>query len=241
MLRVAISARCCRLAAATAVRATLPATTAAAAAAAAAAAVATGGGSGGSKSASCAPGWKFEDVPTVGIRKEMDSGNIYSQISQHLPPCDDSAKAVLSHWYCRDEDARLLPGASDSADPRQVCVLPATSAEMDLIKAQWVGTKSTWSDVIKTEPWWKSMYAKAAAGTLDGWARSPWESLALVLLLDQVPRCIFDGAAAFQSDAKALAATLSAIENGHDMALPPAWRMFFCESIKSSTILPVEN
>eukprot|EP01052_Picozoa_sp_SAG31_P016105 SAG31_NODE_1055_length_10134_cov_14.461837_3_plen_216_part_00 len=102
-----------------------------------------------------------------------------------------------------------------------------SSPETDLIKAHWVSAKSEWSDKIRTDPWWATLHARAAAGGLDGWARSPWEALALVLLLDQVPRCLFDGAAAFVSDDRALAATLAAIERGDDLVLPPAWRVFF--------------
>jgi uncharacterized protein (DUF924 family) len=43
----------------------------------------------------------------------------------------------------------------------------------------------------------------------------------------QVPRVLFEGPAILQSDGRALAATRAAIGRGDDLALPPAWRLFF--------------
>jgi uncharacterized protein (DUF924 family)/GNAT superfamily N-acetyltransferase len=71
-------------------------------------------------------------------------------------------------------------------------------------------------------------YEAAAAGELCSWEGSPEGTLALVLLLDQVPRNIFRGAArAYATDAAALAAADRAIERGFDRLLPPVWRRFF--------------
>lgn len=64
-----------------------------------------------------------------------------------------------------------------------------------------------------------SLHAKAKAGALDAWAETAPGALALVLLLDQVPRNVFRGTAeAFASDRKALAVAEAAIAGGHDDA-----------------------
>jgi uncharacterized protein (DUF924 family) len=58
-------------------------------------------------------------------------------------------------------------------------------------QAQWVSSASPWQSAILEEQhvWWRELHARGSAGELEAWAASPWESLALVLLLDQVHRC----------------------------------------------------
>lgn len=69
--------------------------------------------------------------------------------------------------------------------------------------------------------------AKAAAGALDPWIETADGALALVILLDQLPRNIFRGKAhAFALDSRALAMAEAAILRGHDRALPPMRRRF---------------
>lgn len=67
----------------------------------------------------------------------------------------------------------------------------------------------------------------AAEGRLDGWSARARGALALAILLDQVPRNLFRGAArAFATDAKARAVAGGAIARGLDAALLPVERMF---------------
>ncbi len=67
----------------------------------------------------------------------------------------------------------------------------------------------------------------AAAEALGEWAASVEGALALVILLDQVPRNIFRGTArAYASDALARAAASAAIARGRDRELVPVERMF---------------
>lgn len=69
---------------------------------------------------------------------------------------------------------------------------------------------------------------RAAAGTLDHWAQTPRGRLALILLLDQIPRNINRGTpAAFAHDARALALATEGIARGHDLELRPIERTFF--------------
>ena len=71
-------------------------------------------------------------------------------------------------------------------------------------------------------------YEAAAAGMLLSWEAEAEGALALVLLLDQVPRNIFRGTPrAYASDAAARATADRALERGFDQMIPPAWRLFF--------------
>ena len=68
----------------------------------------------------------------------------------------------------------------------------------------------------------------AARRELDGWVAAPEGALALLLLLDQIPRNIFRGSAhAFATDGLALRFARRALEAGHDAAFEPALRAFF--------------
>jgi uncharacterized protein (DUF924 family) len=71
------------------------------------------------------------------------------------------------------------------------------------------------------------LYEQAAAGTLVVWRQSARGALALVILLDQVPRNLFRGdPRAFATDAEALAVTKRTLEGGLDKALRQAERVF---------------
>lgn len=68
----------------------------------------------------------------------------------------------------------------------------------------------------------------ARAGPCETWSVEPAGALALVLLLDQLPRNLFRGTAeAYSSDSAALAASLRAVQAGHDRSIDTALRTFF--------------
>jgi uncharacterized protein (DUF924 family) len=70
-------------------------------------------------------------------------------------------------------------------------------------------------------------YEAAAAGRLSAWEESAEGALALVLLLDQVPRNIFrDTPRAYATDAAARAVADRALARGLDRDVPPVWRRF---------------
>jgi uncharacterized protein (DUF924 family) len=70
-------------------------------------------------------------------------------------------------------------------------------------------------------------YGRAAAGDYTPWRSQPRSCLALILLLDQVPRNLFRGdARSYATDAEALAVAEAAIAQGHDQALIPVERLF---------------
>jgi uncharacterized protein (DUF924 family) len=81
-------------------------------------------------------------------------------------------------------------------------------------------------------------HAEAIAGALGDWEAEPLSALALVMLLDQVPRNIFRSTPrAFASDPLALATTRRALERGFDQLVPPAWRVFFYLPFEHSEVL----
>lgn len=71
-------------------------------------------------------------------------------------------------------------------------------------------------------------YEFAAAGYLDGWQGWPWSCLALILLLDQLPRNLYRGQTeAFTTDAAALSIAKQALLSGVDQEFLPIQRWFF--------------
>jgi uncharacterized protein (DUF924 family) len=70
-------------------------------------------------------------------------------------------------------------------------------------------------------------YAGARDGGTDGWAAEPLGLLALVILLDQVPRNIHRGTpAAFATDDKALALARLGVDRGFDAGFDKDQRLF---------------
>jgi uncharacterized protein (DUF924 family) len=82
----------------------------------------------------------------------------------------------------------------------------------------------------------------AAADELDTWSGSPQGRLALILLLDQLPRNLHRGtAAAFAQDPKALALSLGGIELDMHEPLGPLERIFFLMPLQHAESLPVQE
>ncbi|MBS0226122.1 MAG: DUF924 family protein [Proteobacteria bacterium] len=68
----------------------------------------------------------------------------------------------------------------------------------------------------------------AARHELDGWMRQPDSALALILLLDQIPRNIFRGSGhAFATDGLARLHASAAVDGGFDAQVDPSLRFFF--------------
>ncbi|MBT9287943.1 DUF924 domain-containing protein [Hyphomicrobiaceae bacterium 22] len=73
-----------------------------------------------------------------------------------------------------------------------------------------------------------SAWQDARVGRLDRWAETPDGALALVLLLDQMPRNMFRGTAdAYATDPAARRTAHRAIERRFDRAFPPELARFF--------------
>ncbi len=68
---------------------------------------------------------------------------------------------------------------------------------------------------------------RALAGELDGWAATPRGTLALVILLDQIPRNIYRGTGAmYRGDPRALEVVDAALARGDDAVLVGHERQF---------------
>ncbi|HTW54663.1 MAG TPA: DUF924 family protein [Stellaceae bacterium] len=71
-------------------------------------------------------------------------------------------------------------------------------------------------------------YEAAVAGHFADWESEPESALALLLLLDQVPRNIFrDTPRAYDTDSAACVVADRALARRFDQAVPAAWRIFF--------------
>lgn len=74
----------------------------------------------------------------------------------------------------------------------------------------------------------EAAHHSAARGEFAHWQANADGALALLLLLDQIPRNIYRGSAhAFATDGLAQAIALDAIADGHDAATPMTLRIFF--------------
>ena len=82
----------------------------------------------------------------------------------------------------------------------------------------------------------------AARGALQGWADSPRGRLALVVLLDQLPRNIHRGSpVAFMHDTQAAAHCIAAIESGQDRPLHPVERVFLYMPLQHTEDLALQR
>jgi uncharacterized protein (DUF924 family) len=73
-----------------------------------------------------------------------------------------------------------------------------------------------------------ALHLQAARGELDGWLDTAEGALALLLLLDQIPRNVFRGSGhAFATDGLARYYADRALALGHDQAIEPQLRAFF--------------
>lgn len=87
-----------------------------------------------------------------------------------------------------------------------------------------------------------SDYELGAAGIFDSWMDSAEGSLALCILLDQLPRNMFrNSPAAFATDAKALKVAVHAVAKRFDMLMPAMKRRFLYLPFEHSESLLDQN
>jgi uncharacterized protein (DUF924 family) len=116
---------------------------------------------------------------------------------------DARAQAVIDFWFGpRRDPARLLP------------------------RKAWFETDPGFDAALRER--FLTDQERAQAGTYDRWMGGAESCLALVLLLDQMPRNLFRGTPrAFASDGRAREVARHAVAQGFDAAMPPVWRCFF--------------
>jgi uncharacterized protein (DUF924 family) len=122
---------------------------------------------------------------------------------RHVVTLPDRATALLDYWFGP-------PGDPRREEHREI----------------WFKATAEFDAALRTE--FFGDYEAAAAGALGSWEASPEGALAVVLLLDQVPRNIFrDTSRAYATDPAARSAANRAIERGFDQQVPAVWRRFF--------------
>ena len=90
----------------------------------------------------------------------------------------------------------------------------------------WFG--STQDDDRDLQTKFGALYQQAVAGELRSWQQTAVNRLALILLLDQLPRCLFRGTpSAFGNDYQAASLCLAGIDQGMDLQLQAIERVFF--------------
>src|SRR6266481_2479558 len=115
----------------------------------------------------------------------------------------DRARALLDAWFGPRDDP-------EREKPREI----------------WFKSTADFDAALRRD--FLADYEAAAAGALASWEALPESALALVLLLDQIPRNIFRGTPrAYATDAAACAAADRALARGFDRMVPPVWRRFF--------------
>ncbi|MBV8779380.1 MAG: DUF924 domain-containing protein [Alphaproteobacteria bacterium] len=135
-----------------------------------------------------------------------------------------------------------MPSAAASPLPARAQALfdfwfgPSGHAERYHHKQIWFRSTAEFDAAVRDN--FAADHADAVAGRLHKWEAEPLSALALVMLLDQVPRNIFRSTPrAFASDHLALATTLRAMERGFDRQVHAAWRLFFYLPFEHSEVL----
>ncbi len=120
-------------------------------------------------------------------------------------PAPQRAKAMLDFWFGDPTDP-----TSDYGQQRKV----------------WFKKDADFDAMVRQQ--FLNDYHQARAGQLNGWLQAPRLCLALVLLLDQIPRNIFRGSPqSFATDAQALEAARYGLSQGWHQELIPVERLFF--------------
>lgn len=103
---------------------------------------------------------------------------------------------------------------------------PTDPGRLKGLMKKWFSVSSDNDEELRTR--FGSIARTAAAGELTDWQETAAGRLALILLLDQLPRNLHRGtAAAFAQDEKAVALALDGIERGQERTLHPLQRIFF--------------
>ncbi len=102
---------------------------------------------------------------------------------------------------------------------------PPNAPERFLERAVWFKVDPDFDNALRRR--FLALQQLAARGAFADWALETEPALALILLLDQLPRNLYRGTAqAFATDAMAREAAQMALLRGVDRALPAAWRQF---------------
>lgn len=102
---------------------------------------------------------------------------------------------------------------------------PPGSPERFKQRAVWFKVDPRFDGELRTR--FLPLQLRASSGQCADWALESEPSLAVILLLDQLPRNLYRGTGeAFATDAMAREAARSALARGLDRSLPAVWRQF---------------
>lgn len=102
---------------------------------------------------------------------------------------------------------------------------PPGSTERFTRRAVWFKANLEFDDALRRR--FLPLQKRAASGVCADWALEAEPCLALILLLDQLPRNLYRGTAgAFATDAMARDVAQMALSRGFDRSLPASWRQF---------------
>jgi len=111
-----------------------------------------------------------------------------------------------------------------AADPRAQAILSFWFARGGRDK-RWFEKSQVFDEEVRRR--FLGLHEEGARGALASWKNQPAECLALIVLLDQLPRNMFRGTPrAFATDGLALDAARHALAQGYDRAMRPLERMF---------------
>jgi uncharacterized protein (DUF924 family) len=131
----------------------------------------------------------------------------------------DRAQAILNFWFGAPSEP-----SSDYGQQRQV----------------WFKKDPDFDAAVRQR--FQADYENARAGQLNSWIEHPRHNLALILLLDQVPRNIFRGSPqSFATDPQALEAAKYGISHQLDQWLIPVERLFMYLPFEHSEDLADQN
>jgi uncharacterized protein (DUF924 family) len=103
---------------------------------------------------------------------------------------------------------------------------PDRASEWDRLRDIWFQATSEFDSALAER--FRADYDRAASGACESWRAAPRTCLALVLLLDQLPRNLFRNLPqAYATDAAALRIASEAVVRGYDRAVAPVRRCFF--------------
>jgi uncharacterized protein (DUF924 family) len=92
--------------------------------------------------------------------------------------------------------------------------------------AKWFAKSEAFDEALRLR--FEPVHHAAARGAYDAWAATPEGALALLLLLDQIPRNLWRNSGhAFATDGKARALARAAYDAGHDRNVEAQLRPFF--------------
>ena len=127
----------------------------------------------------------------------------------------------------------------EAADPRARSILTFWFGRGERDK-RWFEKSEAFDDEVRRR--FLGLHEQGARGALASWKDQPGECLALIVLLDQLPRNMFRGTPrAFATDGLALDAARHALAKGYDHAMRPAERMFLYLPFEHAESLPEQQ